>query len=107
MLSQKLLSSLFRHQSKKTKNHFTINIAQLMDGKRPEHLQLTAAQMRDPSVLDAKIIEITNLSPTVKGYKLAVKDGNDTTFKAGQWVDFFIPTVGIVLGFFSHSKFLF
>ena len=22
-----------------------------MDGKRPEHLQLTAAQMRDPSVL--------------------------------------------------------
>ena len=51
-------------------------------------------------ILDAKIIEITNLSPTVKGYKLAVKDGNDITFKAGQWVDFFIPTVGIVLDFF-------
>ena len=109
-----------------------------MDGKRPEHLQLTATQMRDPSVLgrfdllktlcnshdilpssiyclDAKIVEITNLSPTVKGFKLSVKDGNDNTFKAGQWVsrlesiayimyscelfhifqvDFFIPTVG-------------
>ena len=51
-------------------------------------------------ILDAKIVEITNLSPTVKGYKLAVKDGNDTTFMAGQWVDFFIPTVGIVLDFF-------
>lgn len=38
-------------------------------------------------ILDAKIVSIKKLSPTVKGYTLQIINGNVTnnSFKAGQW----------------------
>ncbi|KAJ6666548.1 hypothetical protein lerEdw1_020271 [Lerista edwardsae] len=46
----------------------------------------------------AKVCGITSESETVKRLRLAVED-KDFTFKAGQWVDFFIPGVAVVGGF--------
>ncbi|EMP41969.1 Oxidoreductase NAD-binding domain-containing protein 1 [Chelonia mydas] len=46
----------------------------------------------------AKVCGITNESETVKRLRLAVTN-KDFTFKAGQWVDFFIPEVAVVGGF--------
>jgi len=49
---------------------------------RAEHIVLTAQQSREPDILNAKIEKISQLSPTVKGYKLSI--GCDSSFKAGQ-----------------------
>nr|XP_056713986.1 oxidoreductase NAD-binding domain-containing protein 1 isoform X1 [Euleptes europaea] len=46
----------------------------------------------------AKVCGITSESETVKRLRLAVAD-KEFTFKAGQWVDFFIPGVAAVGGF--------
>ncbi|KAJ7322457.1 hypothetical protein JRQ81_018744 [Phrynocephalus forsythii] len=46
----------------------------------------------------AKVCAITDESATVKRLRLAVAD-KEFTFKAGQWVDFFIPGVAVVGGF--------
>jgi len=64
---------------------------------KPDHINLTAQQTREPDVLDAKITRISDLSTTVKGYKLHFD--KPSTFKAGQWVDFFIPNVDMIGGF--------
>jgi len=37
---------------------------------KPDHINLTAQQTREPDVLDAKITRISDLSKTVKGYRL-------------------------------------
>ena len=42
-------------------------------------------------------MEIKNLSTSVKGYNLSIP--KSSTFKAGQWVDFFIPGVEMIGGF--------
>jgi len=48
----------------------------------------------------AKIVEISNATPTIK--KLVVHvDNNNFTFKAGQWVDFHIPGVSTMVGGYS------
>ena len=52
--------------------------------------------------IDAKITGISNLSSTVKGYKLEVP--KPSTFKAGQWIDLFIPGVEMVGGFSMCSS---
>lgn len=64
---------------------------------KPDHIDLTAHHTREPDILDAKIMEIKNLSTSVKGYTLSVP--KSSTFKAGQWVDFFIPGVEMIGGF--------
>ncbi|XP_074840606.1 oxidoreductase NAD-binding domain-containing protein 1 isoform X1 [Carettochelys insculpta] len=46
----------------------------------------------------AKVCGITNESETVKRLRLAITN-KDFAFKAGQWVDFFIPEVAVVGGF--------
>ena len=67
---------------------------------RAEHLVLTALQSRDPDILSAQIVDIQQLSPTVKGYTLKVsKNETDPTYRAGQWLDLFIPNVDMVGGF--------
>ena len=60
---------------------------------RPEHLQLTKDQKRDPDVFQAEISCIQQLSPTIKGFTLQQISKTDITpsFKVGQWVDYFIP----------------
>ena len=73
---------------------------------RPEHLQLTKDQKRDPDVFQAEISCIQQLSPTIKGFtlQLASKTGITPSFKAGQWVDFFIPGLEKVGGYSMCSE---
>uniref|UniRef100_A0A8C3WR91 Oxidoreductase NAD-binding domain-containing protein 1 n=1 Tax=Catagonus wagneri TaxID=51154 RepID=A0A8C3WR91_9CETA len=46
----------------------------------------------------AKVCGVAHESPSVKRLRLLVAD-KDFSFKAGQWVDFFIPGVSVVGGF--------
>ncbi|XP_027405270.1 oxidoreductase NAD-binding domain-containing protein 1 isoform X3 [Bos indicus x Bos taurus] len=46
----------------------------------------------------AKVCGVASESPSVKRLRLLVAD-KDFSFKAGQWVDFFIPGVSVVGGF--------
>jgi len=62
------------------------------------HLERTENLTRHKIVADATVTEISQLSETVKGLCLKVEDDR-FTFKAGQWVDFFIPGVPTVGGF--------
>ena len=77
--------------------------------KRPEHLELTSLQKRHPDIVPAEIVSIEDLSPTIKGFTLQITAPHDNktpplTFKAGQWVDFFIPGVNHVGGFSMCSE---
>ena len=53
----------------------------------------------------AKVVSITRLSPSVKGLTLKVAEGEaKPSFKAGQWLDFFIPGEATVGGFSMSSR---
>jgi len=69
---------------------------------KPNHIDLTAQHTREPEILDAKITKISDLSTSVKGYKLHFQ--KPSTFKAGQWVDLFIPNVEMIGGFSMYSS---
>lgn len=75
---------------------------------RKEHLELTSDQFRDPEAVPAKIVSISDLSATVKGLTLAVDrdliKSKNLSFKAGQWLDFFIPGEDQVGGFSMSSS---
>ncbi len=49
--------------------------------------------------LEAKIVRIQSLSPTVKGYSLSLDGTQSVNAKAGQWIDLMIPGVDMVGGF--------
>ncbi|XP_067418065.1 oxidoreductase NAD-binding domain-containing protein 1 isoform X2 [Emydura macquarii macquarii] len=66
--------------------------------RKMDHLERTANNFRQEVISPAKVCGITNESETVKRLRLAVTN-KDFTFKAGQWVDFFIPEVAVVGGF--------
>ncbi|XP_040446986.1 oxidoreductase NAD-binding domain-containing protein 1 isoform X5 [Falco naumanni] len=66
--------------------------------RKMDHLEKTANNFRQEVISQAKVCEITNESETVKRLRLAIAN-KDFTFKAGQWVDFFIPGVSVVGGF--------
>ncbi|KAL0961836.1 hypothetical protein UPYG_G00332300 [Umbra pygmaea] len=73
-------------------------ITRKMTSKRQlDHLQRTASNFRQTGVYPARVCGIMNESETVKRLRLAVHP--DLTFRAGQWVDFFIPGVEKVGGF--------
>jgi len=105
MFTYKLLSACISHGlSRGSSIRLLSSSSNTMDKKRTEHIILTAEKSRDPLVLDAKIVSIKKLSPTVKGYTLQIINGNVTnnSFKAGQWVDFFIPDSEVdMIGGFS------
>ncbi|BFZ02081.1 hypothetical protein BsWGS_05120 [Bradybaena similaris] len=63
-----------------------------------DHITRTSANKRGKVVAVAEIKKIENLSPTVKRLHLYVEN-QDFSFKAGQWVDMFIPGVDKVGGF--------
>jgi len=74
------------------------------DDVRKEHVDLTANQTRDVNTITASIQDIQQLSPTIKGFTFKKSPGSGhPTFKAGQWVDFFIPGVDKVGGFSMSS----
>lgn len=73
------------------------------DGKvqRKEHIELTRDQTREPgATILASIQSIKQLSPTIKGFTLRASPlSGHLSFKAGQWVDFFIPGMDKIGGF--------
>ncbi|MBN3291980.1 OXND1 protein, partial [Polypterus senegalus] len=66
--------------------------------RKVDHLERTAHNLRHEVISQATICGITNESDRVKRIRLAVAN-KEFTFKAGQWVDFFIPGVSNVGGF--------
>jgi len=72
-------------------------------GTRAEHLVLTALQSRDPDILSAQIVEIQHLSPTVKSFTLKVPTKELSSYRPGQWIDLFIPSVDMVGGFSMYG----
>ncbi|XP_051246024.1 oxidoreductase NAD-binding domain-containing protein 1 isoform X2 [Dicentrarchus labrax] len=74
-----------------------------MSSKRQmDHLERTASNSRQNAVYPAEVCGIINESETVKRLRIAVHP--DFSFKAGQWVDFFIPGVEKVGGFSMCSS---
>ncbi|KAF1381464.1 hypothetical protein PFLUV_G00154250 [Perca fluviatilis] len=67
-----------------------------------DHLERTASNYRQNALYPAQVCGIINESETVKRLRLAVHP--DFSFKAGQWVDFFIPGVEKVGGFSMCSS---
>jgi len=67
--------------------------------EKKEHLEHTATRTRIPDLLDCKITRIENISPSVKVLSVEADNPNKINFKAGQWVDFFIPGEAQVGGF--------
>ncbi|KAK8722473.1 hypothetical protein OTU49_012233, partial [Cherax quadricarinatus] len=68
-----------------------------------KHLKITAQNTRLPVIAQAVVIDIREESPTVRGLTLQV-DNPDFTFRAGQWVDMFIPGMETVGGFSMYSS---
>ncbi|NXD80860.1 OXND1 protein, partial [Halcyon senegalensis] len=77
--------------------HCTAN-GTIKSKRKMDHLERTADNFRQEVISQAKVCGITNESETVKRLRLAIAN-KDFTFKAGQWVDFFIPGVSVVGGF--------
>ncbi|XP_070840784.1 oxidoreductase NAD-binding domain-containing protein 1 [Chaetodon trifascialis] len=65
--------------------------------RQMDHLERTASNSRQDAVYPAQVRGIMNESETVKRLRVSVHP--DFSFKAGQWVDFFIPGVEKVAGF--------
>ncbi|XP_029796192.1 oxidoreductase NAD-binding domain-containing protein 1 [Suricata suricatta] len=87
--SRRLTSRALRH----------LTLTSIMKSKRKtDHLERTANVVRREVVAAAKVCGAAAESPSVKRLHLLVAD-KDFSFKAGQWVDFFIPGVSVVGGF--------
>uniref|UniRef100_A0AAZ3Q5S1 Oxidoreductase NAD-binding domain containing 1 n=1 Tax=Oncorhynchus tshawytscha TaxID=74940 RepID=A0AAZ3Q5S1_ONCTS len=77
---------------------FPCSITRKMSSRRQmDHLERTASNYRQDRVYPARVCSIMDESETVKRLRLAVHP--DFTFRAGQWVDFFIPGMEKVGGF--------
>ncbi|KAI4881203.1 hypothetical protein NFI96_015604 [Prochilodus magdalenae] len=66
--------------------------------RQADHLERTASVYRQEALFPARVCSITNESDTVKRLQLEVPHP-DFNFRAGQWVDFFIPGLEKVGGF--------
>uniref|UniRef100_A0ABM5GP82 Oxidoreductase NAD-binding domain-containing protein 1 n=1 Tax=Pogona vitticeps TaxID=103695 RepID=A0ABM5GP82_9SAUR len=89
--------SSFLHLRHAVLYYCTVN-GKMKSRRMSDHLERTANNFRQEIISKAKVCGITNESARVKRLRLAVAD-KDFTFKAGQWVDFFIPGVAVVGGF--------
>eukprot|EP00057_Strongylocentrotus_purpuratus_P034201 XP_794291.3 PREDICTED: oxidoreductase NAD-binding domain-containing protein 1 isoform X2 [Strongylocentrotus purpuratus] len=67
-----------------------------------DHMDKTAQSFREPGICEAEVAAISQASETVKALTLKVDDPT-FTFKAGQWVDIFMPGVTTVGGFSMSS----
>ncbi|KAM8966642.1 oxidoreductase NAD-binding domain-containing protein 1 [Pelodytes ibericus] len=76
----------------------SLNRRRMTSQRKTDHLERTANTFRQEIISPAKVCGITNESATVKRVRLTVAN-NEFSFKAGQWVDFFIPGVPKVGGF--------
>nr|XP_039255881.1 oxidoreductase NAD-binding domain-containing protein 1-like [Styela clava] len=68
--------------------------------KTRDHLTRTKHSFRQEQIMNATVVDIEKLSPTVRGIKMSVSTGyQNGNFKAGQWVDMTIPGISTVGGF--------
>ncbi|KAL2079859.1 hypothetical protein ACEWY4_023652 [Coilia grayii] len=65
---------------------------------RADHLERTASNYRQMTIFPARVCGISQESESVRRLRLEVQHPN-FSFKAGQWVDFFIPGMQKVGGF--------
>jgi len=79
------------------------NYLNIVNMSRKVHLELTSDQYRDPESVAAQITSLSNISDTVKHLTLQVDPEiikhKKLSFKAGQWLDLFLPGVDQVGGF--------
>lgn len=76
----------------------TLNSRKMTSHRKTDHLERTANNFRQEILSQATVCGIVVESDTVKRLRLAVRN-KDFNFKAGQWVDFFVPGVPKVGGF--------
>ena len=85
-----------------------LSTASEMSTSRKEHIDLTKSQWRDPDTVPATVVSIKDISKTVKSLSLKVNEdlikSPGLSFKAGQWLDFFIPGEPQVGGFSMTSS---
>lgn len=62
------------------------------------HLERTSSDRREPVVANAKILQVSDLTPTTKLLSLNVETAS-FGFSPGQWVDFFAPGIERVGGY--------
>ncbi|XP_072303888.1 oxidoreductase NAD-binding domain-containing protein 1 isoform X2 [Eucyclogobius newberryi] len=82
--------------------HRLLSVRRVSSRRQMDHLQRTAAQSRHTALYPAQVCGLTNESDTVKRLRLAVHP--EFSFKAGQWVDLFIPGLETVGGFSMCSS---
>ncbi|XP_075931379.1 oxidoreductase NAD-binding domain-containing protein 1 isoform X2 [Anarhichas minor] len=70
--------------------------------RQMDHLEKTSSNYRQNALYPAQVCGIMDESEMVKRVRIAVHP--DFSFKAGQWVDFFIPGVETVGGFSMCSS---
>ncbi|XP_006002735.1 oxidoreductase NAD-binding domain-containing protein 1 [Latimeria chalumnae] len=76
----------------------TPNCRKMASRRKTDHLERTVNNFRHEIISQAKVCGIVNESETVKRLRLVVEN-SEFSFKAGQWVDFFIPGGPKVGGF--------
>ncbi|GAA6085625.1 oxidoreductase NAD-binding domain-containing protein 1 [Tachysurus ichikawai] len=69
-----------------------------ISSRQADHLERTASVYRQKAMFSARVCAITDESDTVKRLQLEVPHP-EFSFRAGQWVDFFIPGMETVGGF--------
>ncbi|XP_071951328.1 oxidoreductase NAD-binding domain-containing protein 1-like isoform X1 [Antedon mediterranea] len=102
----KELLKLSKSSTKITKKQVTLAPFMMSTKHGSDHLERTSNEERtNPEYSEAEVIELNDMSPTVKRLLLKVND-QSFIFKAGQWVDFYIhdPTVQIVGGYSISSE---
>ncbi|XP_028418091.1 oxidoreductase NAD-binding domain-containing protein 1-like [Dendronephthya gigantea] len=82
------ISRVYRHMSKNVTS---------------THMEKTISKQREPVTAVGRIVQIAQLSKTVKEISIHVPNV-EFKFKAGQWVDFMIPGVETVGGFSMTSS---
>uniref|UniRef100_T1JML7 Oxidoreductase NAD-binding domain-containing protein 1 n=1 Tax=Strigamia maritima TaxID=126957 RepID=T1JML7_STRMM len=68
-----------------------------------DHIEVTASHNRQDLICPAVVTEVSQLSQTVRGITIKV-DNPQFYFKAGQWLDIFIPGVEEIGGFSISSS---
>ncbi|XP_041478518.1 oxidoreductase NAD-binding domain-containing protein 1-like isoform X1 [Lytechinus variegatus] len=102
-----ILSTTFRcMQSAAPLHNFTIGtfsgLCSVAVRTMSDHMDKTAQSFREPGISEAEVVSIDQASETVKVLKLKVDDPS-FTFKAGQWVDFFVEGLDIFTGYSMYS----
>ncbi|KAM6223851.1 oxidoreductase NAD-binding domain-containing protein 1 [Rhynchocyon petersi] len=78
--------------------HLTLLPSLMKSQRKTDHMERTASVVRQEVVSAARVCGLAHESSSVRTLRLRVAE-KDFSFKAGQWVDFFIPGISVVGGF--------